>query len=171
MARKFFKRFMPDPELIRQHRSLQLLDRWLHDANLWHLNRYSVSTAFFIGMFAAFIPLPSQMLIAGALAIWWRANLPISVALVWTSNPFTIPFFFGGSYMLGAKLLGHSLPTNFEPSLNWLQQNAATLWQPFVIGSVLAGLLAGALCALVVRVFWRLQVALRWKAREHRHRR
>jgi uncharacterized protein (DUF2062 family) len=171
MARKFFKRFMPDPEMIRRHRSLQLLNRWLHDANLWHLNRYSVSIAFFIGMFAAFVPLPSQMLIAGGLAIWWRANLPISVALVWTSNPITMPFFFGASYLVGAKLLGHSLPTQFEPTLSWFQANAATLWQPFVLGSIVSGLLAGVACALIVRVFWRLQVGLRWHARLQRHKR
>lgn len=165
MARKFFKRFMPDPDLIRRHRSLQLLERWLHDGNLWHLNRYSVSTAFFIGMFAAFIPLPSQMLIAGALAIWWRANLPISVALVWTSNPFTMPFFFGGSYLVGLKLMQRPLPSHFEPTWDWFQQQAATMWQPFVLGSLVAGLLVGLTCAVLVRILWRLQVALRWRAR------
>lgn len=171
MARKFFKRFMPDPELIRRHKSLQLLDRWLHDPNLWHLNRYSVSMAFLVGMFAAFIPLPSQMLIAGTLAVWRRTNLPISVALVWTSNPFTMPFFFGLSYFVGARLMGYSLSSQFQPTWEWVETHASTIWQPFLLGSIVSGLLVGLLCALIVRIFWRLQVALRWRARSCRERR
>ena len=161
---------MPDPDFIRRHPSLKLLERWLHDGNLWHLNRYSVSSACFIGMFAAFIPLPSQMLIAAVLAIWWRANLPISVALVWTSNPVTIPFFFGGAFLLGSKLLHQPLPTDFTPTWEWFQQHASTLWQPFLLGSLVCGVVVGLICALGVRVLWRVQVGMRWRARQHRQR-
>lgn len=156
---------MPTPEAIRKHRSLKMLSRWLHDANLWHFNRYSVSRAFQVGLFAAFVPLPSQMLIAGGLAIWRRANLPISVALVWISNPFTLPFICGGAYMVGAKLMQRPLPENFIPTWQWLQEQASTLWQPFLLGCLVCGLVIGFVAALLVRVAWRIQVILRWRAR------
>jgi len=151
--------------MIRRHRSLQLLSRWLHEPNLWHLNRYSVSTAFFIGLFCAFIPLPAQMLIAGTLAIWWRANLPISVALVWITNPLTMPFFFGGAYLTGMTILQQPLPSNFAPTWQWFEQQAADMWQPFLLGSLVCGLASGLLSAMAVRIFWRLHVGLRWRGR------
>ena len=165
MPRKFLKKFMPQPETIRQHRSLQILSRWLHDPNLWHLNRYSVSTAFFIGLFCAFIPLPAQMLFAAALAIWWRANLAISVALVWITNPLTMPFFFGGAYLLGMKLMQRPPPPSFSPTLAWFEQQAGAMWQPFLLGNLVCGLIAGVLSAIAIRVLWRMYVGRRWKAR------
>jgi len=165
MARKLFNRFMPDPEQIRRHRALRIFGHLLHDANLWHFNRYSISTAVFIGLFTAFIPLPTQMLIAASLAIWWRANLSLSIGLVWTSNPVTIPFMFSGAYFVGANLMNQPMPAHFTPSWEWFQQQASALWQPFLLGSVVLGIAAGLIGAIMVRVLWRVQVILRWRAR------
>ena len=169
MARKLFKRLMPSPELIKNHKSLQFISRWLHDPNLWHLNRNAVSLAFFLGLFAAFIPVPSQMPIAAMLAIWLRANLPISVALVWLTNPITSPPMFYAAYRIGEWVLQqppHAL--KFEASLTWLSGQLAQIWQPLLCGSLLCGLVLGLVGALLVRVVWRVQVTLRWRARQRR---
>ena len=77
MPRRLFKRYMPDPESIRSQKSLRFLGKLTHDPNLWHLNRHSVSRAMAAGLFAAFIPMPMQMLLAAGLAVWIRSNLPI----------------------------------------------------------------------------------------------
>jgi uncharacterized protein (DUF2062 family) len=79
---------------IKGHKNLSFLGEKLHDPNLWHLNRRSVSAAFAIGLFAAWIPTPGQMVIAAIIALYFRANLPISVALVWITNPLTMPPMF-----------------------------------------------------------------------------
>lgn len=167
MARKFFKRIMPSAEFVKNHPSLQRFAHWLHDPNLWHLNRYSTSIAMFIGLFSALIPLPSQMPIAALWAIWWRANLPISVALVWLTNPITSPPIYYASYKIGSRLLGHApRELNFEPSLEWFINQIEHIWQPWLLGSLCLAFAVGTLGAVSVRVLWRLQVTLRWRARQ-----
>lgn len=170
MARKLLKRMMPNTEMVKNHPSLQRFKRWLHDANLWHLNRYSASMAVFIGVFSALIPIPTQLPIAVLLAVWWRANLPISAALVWLTNPLTSPPIYFATYKFGSFLLQrppHAL--NFEPSLEWLSDQIGLIWAPLLLGSLCAGVLCGLLGAILVRVLWRVQVGMRWSARR-RHR-
>ena len=46
------------------------------------------------------------MFIAVALAIIFTANLPISFALIFVTNPLTMPAVFYGAYKLGAWIIG-----------------------------------------------------------------
>ncbi len=73
---------MPSAARMREFRSLHLLGDWIYETNLWHINRYSASMAFFVGLFSAFMPIPGQMVLAALLAMLLRCNLPISVCLV-----------------------------------------------------------------------------------------
>ncbi len=114
MPRRIFKRYMPDPESIRNHKGLRFLGPLIQSPNLWHLNRRSVSRAMGMGLFAAFIPIPLQMLLAASLAVWVRANLPISVGLVWLTNPITMPPVFYCTYKMGAWVMG--IPARACPS-------------------------------------------------------
>ena len=90
MPRRLFKRYMPDPDSIKTNKSLRFLGKLIHDPNLLHLNRHSVSRGMAIGLFWAMIPMPMQMLAAAAVAIPLRANLPISIGLVWLTNPLSL---------------------------------------------------------------------------------
>lgn len=167
MPKKLLKRLTPSSDTIKNHPSLQRFAHWLHDANLWHMNRYSVSMATFIGLFAAFIPLPSQMPIALVLAIWWRANVPISVALVWLTNPITSPPLFYGAYKLGNLLLRREPQAlQFEASLDWVGSQIGNIWAPLLVGSLTAGIVFGLIGAALVRVAWRVHVGMRWTARK-----
>ena len=135
MPRRLFKRYMPDPTSIREHKSLRFFGKLLHDPNLWHLNRHSVARAMGVGLFAALIPMPAQMLLAAALAIPVRGNLPIAVSLVWLTNPLTMPPVFFVTYMTGAWLMQvppRSLPD--ELTFEWITDQLATVWQPFLRG-------------------------------------
>ena len=167
MARKFLQRITPSAEFVKNHPSLQRFAHWLHDPNLWHLNRYSASMAMFIGLFSAFIPVPSQMPIAAVWAIWWRANLPISIALVWLTNPITSPPIFYASYKLGNFLLRRPpRELHFEATLDWLLSQIGHIWQPLLLGCLCAGFLCGSIGAIAVRILWRVQVVMRWNARQ-----
>lgn len=169
MSRNYFKRFVPEPDTIRRHPSLRLFQRWLHDPNLFHMNRYSVSAAVFIASLIAFIPLPIHIVTVVLAAIWWRANLPIAFAVIWISNPLTIPAQFFMAYEVGAWLLNHP-PQDFafELSLDWLRSEFDYIWQPLLLGCAVCGLATAFVAAGAVRVFWRAQVVARWKARQRR---
>ncbi|MDB3855986.1 DUF2062 domain-containing protein [Halieaceae bacterium] len=170
MPRKFFKRHIPHPDRIRKVRSLQVLGQWIYEPNLWHINRYSASIAFFIGLFCAFIPLPGQMVFAAIAALWLRANLPLSIALVWVSNPLTMPPIFYSCYKLGSYLLQTpELAFEFEASWQWLNTGLVQIWQPFLLGCFIFGLFFGLLGYLLVSQLWRMHVLKRWTERKNRH--
>jgi uncharacterized protein (DUF2062 family) len=166
MARKIIKRFVPDPDWVKRQQSLKFLGSWLHDPNIWHLNRHSVATATFIGFFVAFIPLPTQMLIAALMAIMIRANLAISVSLVWITNPFTMAPIFYMAYKVGAAVMGiDAAQFNFELSWEWLRHGLEYTWQPFLLGCLLCGLFIGLLASSLVRIAWRQHTISRWNER------
>lgn len=171
MFRQLIKRLVPDPETLRKHPSLRLFQRWLHDPNLWHLNRYSVSSAVFIGFLVAFIPLPVHMVAAALFAIWWRSNLPVAVGAVWISNPVTIPAQFYFAYKIGARILQQ--PQHefvFELSTQWVRYQLESIWQPLLLGCLVCGINIALLGWIAVRVIWRMQVITRWRARQYRRR-
>jgi len=161
---------MPDPAKVKNNPALHFLGDLLHDPNLFHLNRHSVSVAFFLGIFIAFFPIPGQMPIAAVAAFLFRCNLPLSVALVWISNPLTIPPIFYATYKFGTWIL-NSPPAEFaiELSWEWATQELINLWQPLLVGSLTCGLFFGILGYLCMQAFWRWHVVRNWEKRK-RHR-
>jgi hypothetical protein len=57
VPRKYFRKYLPDPEKLRSSRMVAAFGRWLHHPNLWHLNRRSVSGAVAIGLFSGLVRL------------------------------------------------------------------------------------------------------------------
>lgn len=168
MPRKIFKKYMPDQHKLRAHPSLRWLGEHLHDPNLWHLTRKSVSRAFLVGVFCAFLPIPGQMLVAALLALLFASNLAISIGLVWLTNPFTIPPIFYFTYRVGASLMDtHVRPDiAFRWDLAWLQSELAAIWWPLLLGSVLTGILLAILSYFAVHWFWIWHVNQSWRKRK-----
>ena len=166
MPRKTLKQWLPSPSRMRKLESLRVLGEWIYQPNLWHINRYSTSMAFFTGLFVAFLPIPGQMLIAAIMAVLLRCNLPLSVALVWVTNPVTMPAIFYISYRVGALLIDVPVQVlEFELSLAWLSERMGSIWKPLLLGSVLCGLLFGSLGYTGVNLFWRWHVSRQWHRR------
>lgn len=169
MPRHLFKRYTPQHETIRDHKYLRVFGQLLHDPNLWHMNRRSVAGAFAVGLFWAFIPIPFQMVAAAATAIPTRVNMPISVALVWISNPFTMPPIFYFNYRVGTWFLGEPIKQgHFELTLHWISSSMHHIWQPLYLGSLVSALVAALLGYLLVRGLWRLHIISGWKRRRGR---
>ena len=167
MTKKIIRRYMPDPEKIKNSPSLQFLGSYLLNPDLWHLNRRSAALAFFVGVFVAFIPMPFQMVVAAIIALLVRCNLPISVALVWITNPVTMPILWFFTYKFGCFLLQSPvLPHDFEMSLEWLTQEIGRIWLPLYAGSIIAGMFFASLAYISVRLLWRWHIVRNWKKRQ-----
>lgn len=169
MPKKFIQRYMPDHRTIRTHRHLQFLGTLLHDPNLWHLNRRSASGGVAVGLFWAFMPMPFQMIPAAICAVWLRVNLPISIALVWITNPITIPPIFWFCYQVGAAILGtHVTDQQFDTSIEWLTTGLLLIWKPFLLGCLVMGVLSSLLGYGLIRGLWRLHLVQHLRRRRER---
>ncbi len=167
MPRHLLKKYTPDPEKLCKHKHMQIFGKYLRDQNLWHLNRRSVSGAFAIGLFWAMIPMPFQMIAAAASAIPARVNLPVSVALVWLTNPFTMGPIFYFNYLVGTWLLPNQEPMrDMEMSLEWFTHSMGEIWQPLYLGSIVIGIIMGAIGYALMRMYWRWHVVSAYKKRQ-----
>ncbi|GAA5128565.1 DUF2062 domain-containing protein [Alloalcanivorax gelatiniphagus] len=158
---------MPSPERLKGHKSLSFLGEVLSDPNLWHINRHSLAGAAFIGVFTGLLPIPLQMGLAALLAVRFHCNLPLSVVLVWISNPVTYVPIFYFTYRIGAWLLGMEPSPPHGINVAWFVEQLVPLW----VGSLLCASLAGLTAWLAVKLSWRLAVVRSWNLRARRRRR
>ncbi len=120
-------------------------------------------------MFCAFVPIPGQTVLAVAMALALRCNLPIALVLVQVTNPLTVAPMFFFAYQLGAWLLGTEVAvTEFELSWDWLAGHFRQLWRPVLLGSLICGWVSGVTLMLSARLLWRLHVIRRWRERRAR---
>lgn len=167
MAKEFVKklldRYVPDPDIIKQHKSLQFLGDKLHQPNLWHLNRHSVALAFAVGLFCAWIPTPTQMAISAAVAIYFGANLPLSVILVWVTNPITMPPLFYFAYRVG---IWFTNAPEIEFSMSSLF--SGEIWEPFLLGCLIMGIVSSSAGYFGIHYFWRQYTQRKWDERREK---
>ncbi|NOQ63055.1 MAG: DUF2062 domain-containing protein [Methyloprofundus sp.] len=169
MPKKLLQKYMPSPESIKDNKMFDFLGDKIHDPNLWHLTRRSVSTAFAIGLFVAWIPTIGQMLIAALSAMYFRANLPISVGLVLTTNPITMPPMFYFAYLFGLSILNRPAPAaDFEFSLDSIMLALGDVGGPFLLGCLILGVISALIGYFGILAFWRWQVLKRWEQRSLR---
>lgn len=180
MPKKYFRKFLPDHETIRQSRWIRPFGALLHHPNLWHLNRRSVAGGVAIGMFCGLIPGPLQMIGAALLAVLFRVNLPVAVFTTLYTNPFTIVPLYVLAYELGAFVTGQHNSLSSEhfalPEMNWsnwhtvLPDWVISLGKPFAVGLPLLAISFAIAGYFVVRVLWYAAVVWEWRRRAARRR-
>ena len=152
-------------------KSLNFLGDILQEPNLWHINRHSVARAFLIGVWLCFIPMPFQMLASALLAIWFNANLPLAVALVWISNPVTMPPIFYFNYKLGVWMLSRPLlDFDFSPSQAWISERLLDIGIPLYLGSLAVATVSACVAYLIIQLLWRRRVRANWRLRQGQRR-
>lgn len=180
MSRKFFRKYLPARERLHNDRLLSVFGRMLHNPNLWHLNRHSVSRGIGAGLWWAFIPVPGQTVLATLTALKLRGNVPLAIALTWVSNPLTMVPCAIAAYQLGIlatrqprmpehefqNLLSSFAHLDFAGAWHFVTNNIGRLW-PFFVGSVILSTLAALVGYLLVQWMWRWNLVRRWQKRGH----
>lgn len=166
MLKRKIKNWMPEPSKIKEHKHLRIFGKMLLNPHLWYFNRRKVSKAFLIGLFSAWVPVPFQMFIGALGAILFQANLPLSVALVWITNPLTMPVLYYIAYRIGLILLDQ--PTQdfqFELSYDWFSAGLMNIWQPFLLGCFVCGVISAILGYWIVNTLWKQSILKQRKLR------
>ena len=171
MDRRFFRRLIPHPDQLRRFRALKLLGDVLHEPNLWHINRHSVSRAILLGVFWCMVPMPFQSLPAAMTAIWFNANLPLTLITLWISNPLTMgPLLYAG-YAVGVLVLGRpGEAEQFQLSWEWISSRLIEVGVPLYIGSLILGVAFSLSAYLAIQQLWRRRVRQRWHQRQYERR-
>ena len=181
MPRKLFRKFLPSHDSIRENRHVARLGPWLQHHNLWHLHRRSVAGGVAAGLFAGLIPgsNPVQFLAAALLAIGFKVNLPIAIAVTLYSNPFTIVPLYYAAFKLGELVLwrgngelpdvalalhGKGFREWIPAALDWI----ATAGKPLLVGLPLLALTLAAVGYVLVDIAWKLHVRMEWRRRQLR---
>lgn len=111
------------------------------------------------------------MLVAAVLAVIFRSNLPVSVGLVWITNPLTMPPIFYCTYLVGDFLLGSPAGNiEFELSMEWLSESLSLIWWPLLFGSVLCGIVFAIVSYVLINQFWVWHVNRSWRERKAKSR-
>jgi len=168
-VKKWLKNKLPHPQQLKENRHLSVFGKLLHEPNIWHINRRSAAGAFAVGLFMMYMPPVGQMLMAAAAAIALRVNLPISVALVWISNPVTIPPMFYFAYLVGAWMIG-SPPLEFRLDF-WMDlHNWLAVLRPLALGMLVCAIACSATGYFSVQALWRWNLRREIRRRKERYR-
>jgi uncharacterized protein (DUF2062 family) len=180
MPRKFFRKYLPSQEWIQQNRHLARFGTFLLHPNLWHVNRRSVAGGVAAGMFAGLVPgsNPVQFAVAAMLAVAFRVNLPVAVAVTLYTNPLTIGPIYLIAYWIGTLFVpGDGAPFSHPPGLDWSNLGAwlrasfewsLSLGKPLAVGLVALAVGLAVAGYVVVQLAWRAQVMIAWRRRQRR---
>ncbi len=164
--KKTLKKITPSNKQLQNHKYLSWLGGYLLNDNLWFFSRRAIAKAFAIGLFCAFIPVPFQMVIASIFAIIFRSNLPVAAALVWITNPITMPIIFYLAYKLGAIILGVDIISNFNFSFDYIGEVISIIWQPFLLGCLLFSSISAVLGYFAIDFIYKINIYRYLKAKK-----
>lgn len=175
MPRKFFRKYLPSRESVRDNKHLAHFGGFLQHPNLWHLNRRSVAGGVAVGMFSGLVPGPLQMLTAALLAVPLRVNLPVALATTLYTNPFTIGPLYVLAYLIGRLIIGSDGKVlSPPPEIEWSQLGASadaflawvlSMGLPLAVGLVALALGLATLGYACVQIGWRVYVIRAWRKR------
>ena len=173
---------LPDQGQIRQR-----LQRWTGSADksqtgikgwvqrtlaqpiVWHLNRRSVAGGVAVGLFVSWFPLPLQMLFAAVLAAIMRVHVPVSMVMVWFTNPLTFAPMLYAAWRSGTMILGK--PVLAEPlsfTTQSLLTNAGQAWPTLLTGMLFCASVSAVLGFGATLLIWRIHAVRRWHSRGSR---
>jgi len=146
--RKIFKKRTTNGTISR------LIGKYKIPVEYLSTNRKSISRGVGLGLFIAFIPMPFQMFAVLALTPFVRFNVPIAIAMVWLSNPVTMPPMYFMEYQTGLYLLNQPPLPNIEFTLDWFQNHINEIVVPLYLGTFFYSVVISILAFLLINILW-----------------
>jgi len=146
---------------------------------LWRFTRRSVPRGIGIGFFVGILVMvPGIQPVAAAFAaLPFRANVPLSVAVTFLTNPLTTPLVLMGSLWIGSDLFG--FPADPGSMVEMIQEGASlTDWWTWLLSTAAPAMLSGLIVLAAVvglasyfiaGLIWRLWITTKWRRRKARH--
>jgi uncharacterized protein (DUF2062 family) len=112
-----------------------------------------------------------QIFFAAFTAMLARANVPISAAATFVTNPLTLAPVLYGEYRVGAWLLGKNgvSPPPVDHEVSWWMSGWHTIshyGMPLVVGILVFAVLGGIIAYFAVEVVWRWRSVRKWRSRK-----
>jgi uncharacterized protein (DUF2062 family) len=153
---------LPTRESLAQHAWLRPVAHHLLHPQLWRLQHESVARGVAIGTFWAFVIPLGQTFAAAAHCTWWRGNIPAAAVMTMLTNPLTFGFWLWLAYPVGSLVLGMPVSVSAQAlaDTGWAH-SLQEIGGPVLLGMGIFGVGGAALGYLLVKLGWRLRVALR----------
>lgn len=165
----------PTRESLEELRWLRPFAHRVLEPSLWRFTRRSVPRGVALGLLVGiFLMIPGLQIIGAALlALPCRANVPVSVAMTFLSNPATTPFILYLSLVVGNRFVQSTADLG---TLTMMIENGASLveWANWAASSAAPALLAGLFVISVVAAsvgyllssfMWRAWISRKWTLR------
>ena len=149
MIRQFFKKISTNNPKFNE-----FLDKYNLPKAYFAINRRAVTKGLLVGLFWGFIPMPFQMLGVIITTPIMRFNVPIGLATVWLSNPFTYPPLWYLEYLTGNFILGREGISNIELTMSWFQTHWDDIIVPLYVGTAFYSTIVSFLIYLLVNWLW-----------------
>lgn len=166
MIRKVLKKTSTRSEKLDK-----FLDRYNLSREFFGVNRRSVTRGIWIGLFWGFIPMPMQMVAVVLSTFAFRFNVPIAIAMVWLSNPITMPPMYYMEYLTGNFLLGREGLEDIQLTMEWFSEHFDEILLPLYVGTSFYSVIVSTLVYLLVNWLWIKSVHEEKRERQEKHKR
>lgn len=165
--KKFFKKYAPNRDTVKEYKMLNFLGSSLFHEDLWKFNRTSFCKAIAIGLFLGWMPMMFQMIPAAYFAVIFRANLPLSLAGVWISNPITMAPMMYFAYLFGNNVLNlDPIYSEFKLDSDWIMNALGNIWEPLLVGTIIIGIASSIFGYFLMHLSWKIYAYNRLKKRK-----
>jgi uncharacterized protein (DUF2062 family) len=151
------------------------LDKFLDKYNLsreyFGVSRRSVTRGVWIGLFWGFIPMPMQMVAVVLSTFAFRFNVPIAIAMVWLSNPLTMPPMYYMEYLTGNFLLGREGLGDIQLTMEWFSEHFDEILVPLYVGTSFYSVVVSSIIYFLINWLWVKSVHEEKKQRREKHKR
>ncbi len=152
----------PRRETLEANPWLRGLAPHMSHPKLWLWSRRSVAGGMAIGLFIGLLIPVAQIFLAAAVAILFRANVPIAAGATLVTNPLTVAPIYYAAYRLGAWVTGTPSPITAslaDPAAMWAQ--LGTLGLPLFTGLAIAASVAAFASYVLISQAWAWHVAVK----------